>query len=99
MTTAEWLEPRLAAAPEALRARIRVLASSVASRSDLPRALAEVGRETLERVIAGEGNRSAALDLLAADALITLALLAQAEADPLRLGEWPGSGGIEAATA
>jgi hypothetical protein len=32
------------------------------------------------------GDRSVALDLLAADALITLALLAQAEADPGDLG-------------
>jgi hypothetical protein len=34
------------------------------------------------------GDRSVALDLLAADALITLALLAQAEDQPERLGEF-----------
>jgi hypothetical protein len=43
-----------------------------------------------ERVLAiveeHPGDRSVALDLLAADALITLALLAQAEADPGDLG-------------
>jgi hypothetical protein len=33
-------------------------------------------------------GRGAALDLLAADALITLALLAQAESDPSRLHEF-----------
>jgi len=33
-------------------------------------------------------GRGAALDLLAADALITLALLAQAESDPARLHEF-----------
>ena len=33
-------------------------------------------------------GRGAALDLLAADALITLALLAQAERDPSRLQEF-----------
>jgi len=32
------------------------------------------------------GDRAIALDLLAADALITLALLAQTEAEPERLG-------------
>jgi uncharacterized membrane protein len=99
MTTAQWLEPHLAGAPAALRERILVLAAPVSTRTDLVRALSEAGRGTLETVIAGDGNRSAALDLLAADALITLALLAQAELDPERLGEWPGSGGIEAATA
>lgn len=99
MTTAEWLETRLSSAPEALRDRIRVLVRPVASRTDLPRALAEIGHKTLETVIAGAGDRAAALDLLAADALITLALLAQAELDPLRLGDWPGPGGIEAASA
>ncbi len=98
MTAAEWLETRLGSAPGELRDRIRSLAAPVRSRTDLPRALAEAGRGALETVIAGNGNRSAALDLLAADALITLALLAQAESDPGSLGEWPGSGGIEAAT-
>ena len=99
MTIAEWLEPHLNAAPEALGARIRMLARPVATRTDLPVALAEIGHRTLESVIAGEGNRSAALDLLAADALITLALLAQAEIDPLRLADWPGPSGIAEGTA
>jgi hypothetical protein len=99
MTTAEWLEPHLNGAPDALGNRIRVLIGPVSSRTDMPRALAEIGHQTLESVIAGEGNRSAALDLLAADALITLALLAQAEVDPLRLADWPGPDGIGGGTA
>jgi hypothetical protein len=37
------------------------------------------------------GDRSAALDLLAADALITLALLAQAERDPASLHQFASS--------
>jgi hypothetical protein len=37
-------------------------------------------------VLAQPGDRSAALDLLAGDALVTLALLAQAEAAPDALG-------------
>jgi hypothetical protein len=37
-------------------------------------------------VLARAGDRSVALDLLAADALVTLALLAQAQQAPERLG-------------
>jgi hypothetical protein len=42
-------------------------------------------------VLTGGGDRSVALDLLAADALVTLALLAQAQASPERLGEFAAS--------
>jgi hypothetical protein len=41
----------------------------------------------LDRALTHPGNRSGALDLLAADALITLALLAQAETGPDGLEE------------
>ena len=51
-----------------------------------PEALAASGRRALERVLAREGGRSVALDLLAADALVTLALLAQAQQAPEELG-------------
>ena len=50
--------------------------------------LAEAGRAALEQVVNHPGDRSVALDLLAADALITLALLAQAQGAPERLGEF-----------
>ena len=50
-----------------------------------PEALAGSGRKALDRVLARAGDRSVALDLLAADALVTLALLAQAEVAPERL--------------
>ncbi|HYC33936.1 MAG TPA: hypothetical protein VEB59_16720 [Gemmatimonadales bacterium] len=49
-------------------------------------------------MLAHPGDRSAALDLLAADALITLALLAQADRDPARLAEF-AAGLIRAASA
>ena len=55
-----------------------------------PVSLAAAGRRALERVAAHPGDRSVALELLAADALITLALLAQAEREPERLGEFAG---------
>lgn len=51
-----------------------------------PAALAASSRRALDRVLNREGDRSVALDLLAADALVTLALLAQAQASPERLG-------------
>ena len=54
----------------------------------LPDSLANAGRRALDAVAAHAGDRSVALDLLAADALITLALLAQAEHQPERLGEF-----------
>ena len=51
-------------------------------------ALAGSGRRALDRVLARAGDRSVALDLLAADALVTLALLAQARTSPERLGDF-----------
>lgn len=51
-----------------------------------PEALAASGRRALDRVLVRTGDRSVALDLLAADALVTLALLAQAQQGPEGLG-------------
>ncbi|MBA3893838.1 MAG: hypothetical protein H0X69_09100 [Gemmatimonadales bacterium] len=51
-----------------------------------PDALARSGRQALDRVLAHGGDRSIALDLLAADALVTLALLARAQVSPETLG-------------
>jgi hypothetical protein len=59
--------------------------------ADLPAALAAAGQDMLERVAQHPGDRSVALDLLAADALITLALLAQAQLAPDRLGAFADS--------
>jgi hypothetical protein len=53
-----------------------------------PESLAAAGRRALDQVLGRAGDRSVALDLLAADALVTLALLAQAQASPERLGEF-----------
>jgi hypothetical protein len=60
--------------------------ASVASEVPLPDALAAAGGRALERVLGRVGDRTVALDLLAADALVTLALLAQAQTSPERLG-------------
>ena len=85
----EWVDRHTTRAPEALRGRVCELARSAAGTP--PHALAAAGQAALERVLAHPGDRSAALDLLAADALITLALLAQAETAPDRLEEFATS--------
>jgi hypothetical protein len=87
---ADWLDQRTSEAPPALRARVREYALQ-ASGASLPYILAAAGQTALEQVLSHSGDRSAALDLLAADALITLALLAQAETNPARLDEFATS--------
>ena len=75
-----WLTARRPAAPPTLvEPMTRWLEDSPAS---LPDHLAQAGRALLERVLARpEGGRELALDLLAADALVTYAFEAQAEVD------------------
>ena len=85
----EWVVQHTSQAPEALRDRVREFAR--AASGNPPEALAAAGQAALERVLSHSGDRSAALDLLAADALVTLALLAQAEAEPERLEEFATS--------
>jgi hypothetical protein len=87
MVLADWLDQHTSQAPSALRARVRDYALQ-ASGTSLPRVLACAGQAALDQVLSHPGDRSAALDLLAADALITLALLAQAETNPHRLDEF-----------
>jgi hypothetical protein len=74
-----WLEQRTARAPEALRRRVVEYAGRAAAGSSIAVRLAAAGQAALERALEHSGDRSAALDLLAADALVTLALLAQSE--------------------
>jgi hypothetical protein len=86
-----WLERHTAAAPPALRARVHQHALATPRDEPAPASLALAGREALERVVTHPGDRSVALDLLAADALITLALLAQAQEAPGDLGTFAAS--------
>jgi hypothetical protein len=67
---------------------VRQYLAGAGAEAATPEALAGAGRRALDRVLARAGDRSVALDLLAADALVTLALLAQAQASPERLGEF-----------
>jgi hypothetical protein len=90
VTVSAWLEGHTRRAPEPLRARVRVYAAAAAAdaepgASGAAEALARAGRAALAQVLAHPGDRSVALDLLAADALVTLALLAQAKLAPERL--------------
>jgi len=85
-TVGAWLERHTASAPEALRSRVHRYAGTGRDRTDVAAALAAAADAALANVLARPGGRSVALDLLAADALVTLALLAQAQAAPDRLG-------------
>ena len=80
-----WLEARRPAPPDVLRA---CLAAGVTDADlPLPEHLADLGRGALARVATRpEGGRELALDLLTADAFITYAFEAQAEADVSGLG-------------
>ena len=76
MTVREWLSSRASAAPSALQSRILDL---VGGRADHPAAAAttvfiDAARDTLQRLLDDEQyGRDGALDLLAADALMTYA--------------------------
>lgn len=84
--TQEWLRARTAHGPTALRARVLEHAAAVMESRSRAEHLALAAERVLAIVEEHPGDRSVALDLLAADALITLALLAQAESDPADLG-------------
>jgi hypothetical protein len=83
---ADWLDRHTRLAPSVLRSR--VLEYAAAAGGDDPTSLAQAARRALDQVVTHPGDRTIALDLLAADALITLALLAEAQQRPERLGEF-----------
>jgi len=81
---ARWLEARRPTPPQALAAHVTAALGD--SPAPLPAQLADLGRALLARVAATpEEGRALALDLLAADAFVTYAFEAQAEADPAGL--------------
>ena len=80
-----WLEQRTAEAPAALRDCVRRHLAGARLGDSVPDALAEAAECALQKVLGSRGARDVALDLLAADGLITLALLHQAEHDPAGL--------------
>lgn len=81
-----WLEARTGGGPPVLRDRVLEHAAMIEEGDTAAEQVALAAERVLAIVEEHPGDRGIALDLLAADALITLALLAQAEADPDRLG-------------
>jgi hypothetical protein len=86
----DWLDQRTSHGPTALRSRVHEYAQASGG-STLPEKLSAAAQAALTHVLSHAGDRSVALDLLAADALITLALLAQAEHAPEGLEDFAGS--------
>jgi len=89
MTVGEWLDARLGGVPEPLAGRLRDLLSADLPRDadELPEASVAAAERTAARLLReGCTTREGALDLLAADALVTSALEAAADA-PERLPE------------
>ncbi|MGE0555883.1 MAG: hypothetical protein AB7R55_20830 [Gemmatimonadales bacterium] len=84
LTLDRWLGDRLAETPEELAERTREFLAA-AGAGPLPERLAAAGRLALARATERSAGRGGALDLLAADALVTLALAAQVETDPAEL--------------
>jgi hypothetical protein len=83
-----WLERRTAKGPHALRNRVADYAAAAVPGTTLSESLARAGSHALKSALEQPHDRSAALDLLAADALVTLALLAQAEQAPADLARF-----------
>lgn len=82
----EWLTTHTTGAPTRLREQ--VLAHFIAApEGELTSRLAAAGDAALLSATAAGRGRATALDLLAADALITLALLATAQRSPATLAE------------
>lgn len=79
---APWLVSRTRGAPASLCERVLAWAALTDPGQPLPAQLSGAGQAALEAAIHSGQDRSVALDLLAADALVTLALLAQADHDP-----------------
>ncbi|HEY4321859.1 MAG TPA: hypothetical protein VGM77_11865 [Gemmatimonadales bacterium] len=80
-----WVTQATAGAPAALRVRAGEFFE--ATNGDLIDRLAAAGGAALAAASDRAGGRAAALDLLAADGLITLALLATAQRAPAELGQ------------
>jgi len=83
----DWFHRESAGAPSALRVRAAhyLETTAGAGAGDMAEDLAAAARAALAATLGHSGGRDGALDLLAADALVTLALKARATADPLNL--------------
>jgi len=84
----QWFREQSAGAPAALRDRAERYLQRQSPDAPRATALAAAAREALAATLAHPGDRAVALDLLAADALVTLALKASAGEDPEGLGRF-----------
>lgn len=83
---ADWLDRRRPAMPVELRLAVDAALSEAGGvAGDLPDVLAHAALETLSNVASAPSDRSTAAELLAADALLTYACEAAAEAGADRL--------------
>ena len=76
-----WLAPRISTAPPTLRERMRT-AVETATGDTIHDQLAESAASCLRDALQRPAHRASALDLLSADALLTHACAAAAEAGP-----------------
>ncbi|MEO8449331.1 MAG: hypothetical protein ABI647_06050 [Gemmatimonadota bacterium] len=81
----DWLAARLREGPGPLADRTRGLVAEAAADRPLSERLAGAAARALDSALSVGASRAAALDLLAADALVTLALEAVAEERPADL--------------
>lgn len=88
MTDANWFAVHSAGAPAPLRDRAAHYLTAHPAPEPRAERLAEAAAAALAIVLSHPGDRSAALDLLAADALVTLALKARAAERPAELAEF-----------
>ena len=84
MAASSWIQRRSEGAPDLLRERALAYAGEGDAAAE---SLGAAGLRALHATLNLGPDRRAALDLLAADALVTLALLARAEADPAGLAD------------
>jgi hypothetical protein len=87
MTSAGWLERRLADTPSPLREGLAEKIAELDPGQELSAALLSVARETLESIRGRLDEREAAFALLVADGLLTLACDAAAFNDPNTVAE------------
>jgi len=86
-----WFAARSEGAPVALRERAAAFLRGVEDQPDAANRLARAAMDALAAALARPSDRAAALDLLAADALLTLALLRQSESRPAELAGFAGA--------
>ncbi len=80
-----WLSERFRGIPDALRTRLEHVLTHTDHEGDPAEVLARLARTTIGE-LKGDESREDAMTLLAADALMTYACEAAAEADPDSLG-------------